>query len=148
MDAKDYQKLQHSAKKVNRDDAFHFQFEKDQDYVQFLINDAMRSMIEKVKKTGTSQDPEEWTDPPEYSDYHIRKNFVMVVVKFRNKFRGIARSMDDQFDLKTDWFTDKNKAGQQIVKYIDLFRNQANMKRLNDLVEQRNRASERKKLIV
>lgn len=135
LDANEYTNIQHAMKKVDRDAAFHFQFESEQEYVDWLIKDAMRSMLEKVKKTGTSQDPEEWTDPPVWTEPHERKGFVVLVVYYRKKYRGLARSMDGQFDLMTSWYEDKNSAGKEIVKYIDMFRKQSKPKVLDQITE-------------
>lgn len=142
MKAKDYAKLQQAARKVDRDKAFHF--DQDPELKDYLIKDAIGSMISKVQKYGTSQDPEEWTNPPEFSNPSEHKGFVMIICKYKDKFKGIAKEVGTgSIDLAGDWLDDQNAAGKQIVKYIDLFRKQATMKKLEDIVEQRKRAMER-----
>lgn len=133
MDAKKFENLQKSFHKVDRDKAFHFG--DDKEYTDWLIKDAIRSMMEKVKKYGTSQDPSEWVNPPEYSNPSEYKDFVMIIVKYRDKYKGMAKSMDGQYDLKSKWCDDMNTAGKQIVKYIDLFRKQSKPKRMDEIKE-------------
>ena len=118
-------------------------------YQQLLIDDAIGAMKEKLEKYGTSQDPSEWTDPPEYSNPTEHKGFVMVIVFYKNKYKGLAKEMDTgHTELYSDWFGDKNSAGKQIIKYVDLFRKQANMQHLDAMNAKRNRAKERSKLIL
>ena len=121
----------------------------DPKYQDLLIKDAIASMKEKVEKYGTSQDPSEWTNPPEYSNPKEYKGFVMVLVYYKDRYRGLAKEMETgSVDLNTDWYEEKNKAGQEIMRYISLFRKQAKMAHLDKLNEQRNRAKERSKIIL
>lgn len=140
MDAKERENLWKSLHKVNRDDDFHFKT--NPEYTDYLIKDAIRSMMERVRKFGTSQDPSEWTDPPEYTLPTEHKGFVMMIVKYSGKFKGLAKSMDGKYNLESSWSDTINGAGQQIVKYINLFRKQVNEKKLDDLIEKRRRAKE------
>ena len=130
--------------KVDRDKAFHFK--DDKEYTDYLIKDAIRSMMEKVRKYGTSQDPSTWVNPPKYSEPAEHKGFVMLIVNYRDRFKAFARSMDGVYDLSSDWHDKANDAGKQIVKYIDMFRKQVKLKRLDDLIEKRNRVRELQKI--
>lgn len=141
MKAKEYEKLQQSLTKADRDK---FDLEDNPEYRQFLIDDALGSMKEKLLKYGTSRDPSEFTNPPEWSNPSEYKGFVIAICKYRDKYLGVAKELNTgSVDLEGDWHEDKNKAGQQIIKYINLFRKQAKMKRLDEIVDKRERIRER-----
>ena len=132
MEAKEYAKLQLANKKVDKIKDFYF--DESPEYKQFLIDDAIASMKEKLKKYGTSRDPSEFREPPQYSNPSEYKGFIMVICFYDNKYMALAKDRDTgSITLESIWFDDKNSAGKQIVKYIDIFRKQTTMKRLEEL---------------
>lgn len=132
MNAKEYAKLQLANKKVDKIKDFYF--DESPEYKQYLIDDAIASMKEKLKKYGTSRDPSEFREPPQYSNPSEYKGFVMVICFYDNKYMALASDRHTgSITLESTWFDDKNSAGKQIVKYIDIFRKQTTLKRLNEI---------------
>lgn len=91
------------------------------------IRERIRSMTDKVMRTGTSQDREEWVT---YSNESVYKGFVCIIAKvpkkgFGYRYQGIGKPIDehDAFsEVKTMYAKSLANAGAQLYGYIDLLR--------------------------
>jgi hypothetical protein len=91
------------------------------------IKERIRSMMDKVKRTGTSQDKTEWVT---YSNHSTYKGFVCMIARVPKKgygyrYKGIARPIAETEpikELETMYTKTIMKAGKELYHYIDLLR--------------------------
>ena len=98
-----------------------------------IIKDRIRSMIDKVKRTGTSQDREEWVT---YSNESVYRGFACMVARFPIKgfgyrYKGMAKEITGSvtpegkvsvITFETPYAKTVQDAGKLLYKYIDAVR--------------------------
>lgn len=99
-----------------------------------IIHDRVNSMLDKVKRTGTSQDPEEFVT---FSNETIYKGFACLIAKCPIKgvgfrYKGLASEIQsNEFvvllnekltKFETPYTKDLTLAGRTLYKFIDIYR--------------------------
>jgi hypothetical protein len=91
------------------------------------IKERIRSMMDKVVRTGTSQDKGEWVT---YSNHSTYKGFVCMIARvpvkgFGYRYKGLAKPIEETDQIKevsTMYTKTIMKAGKELYHYIDLLR--------------------------
>jgi len=95
-----------------------------------IIKDRIKSMLDKVKRTGTSQDREEWAT---YSNPSTYKGFACIIVRipkkgFGYRYKALAKEIQPNIiggnviSLETPYAKNLHNAGKLLYHYIDLVR--------------------------
>ena len=119
LDAKTYENISKQMKALD---------ENNPEHRDILIKDAIRSMIDKVKRTGTSQDPSECVDDPVYSDPTTHKGYAVIICFYKNKYVGLARQLEPLVtggylnNLQSSPKDSAHEAGAEVIKLINLIR--------------------------
>lgn len=109
------------------------------EYIEYFKKESLKAMKDNLQKYGTSRDPSEFRDPPQYSNHTIYKGFAVMLIKYNKKFSGTALDTETgTFSLQSDWFDTEHEAGKQIFKYIDIFRKSTHGRSTKSLAGEKN----------